>query len=179
MRLTYIIILITLSGFDPKLNAQQRIYTGKHGSVHFRSDAPLELIDAISDQLSGAINPDTRGVAFSVRISSFHGFNSPVQREHFMENYLESVKFPVATFTGRIIEKIRFFEDGAHNIRVKGILNIHGVSTERIIPGMLTIDGDTIAVTATFTVPLDEHAISVPKLLSLDAKTPQARESVT
>lgn len=160
----FLVLILSASGWV--LYAQTDMYSGKAGSVHFTSDAPLEMIEAESEQLSGAINPKTYGVAFSVRVSSFHGFNSAVQRDHFLENYMEESKYPVATLTGKIIEQIDFSKNGQFDVRVKGNLNIHGVTTERIIPGSLTINSDTVVIRAAFSVPLKEHAINIPKLLS-------------
>jgi len=161
-----ILLTITTLCTHLQMDGQEAFYTSKKGALMFRSEAPLEVIRAHSDQLGAVVNPETQAVAFSVRIGSFMGFNSVVQREHFMENYLEVTKYPVATFTGKIIEHVRFGVTGTSDIRVKGILNIHGVSTERIIPGTMIIAGNTLHVLATFSVPLSEHGISVPKLLS-------------
>jgi hypothetical protein len=148
------------------LSVQQGMFVGKTGHVHFLSDAPLELIKASSKELSGIIDPTNNGVAFSIRVVTFHGFNSAVQREHFMENYMEVSRYPVATFTGKIIEALDFQQDGVRNVRIKGLLNIHGVTVERIVPGTLIIKGNLINASASFTVPMKEHAITIPKLLS-------------
>ncbi len=161
-----IVLSVMLTGMQLTLTAQEALFTGKTGIIHFKSDAALEIIEAESTQLSGAINPATNGIAFSVRLNSFHGFNSSVQREHFMENYMEATKFPVATFTGKIIETVSFAVEGQYDIRVKGILNIHGVSTERLIQGRLVSSRGVIEVSASFSVPIKEHDINIPKLLS-------------
>jgi len=166
MHLEHIAICILLAIMVGTLEAQEGIYTGKSGSASFKSDAPLELIQAESKQLSAAINPLTNGVAFSIRINSFVGFNSAVQREHFMENYMEANRYPVATFTGKIIEQLPFTKPGQYEVRVKGILNIHGIGTERIIPGRFIVSKSGIVLHASFSVPLHEHDIHVPKLLS-------------
>lgn len=166
MRPSDIVLSVMLASTPLILGAQQGMYTGKAGTVAFKSNAPLEFIQAESHQLSGAINPETNGVAFSVRINSFHGFNSAVQREHFMENYMEATKYPVATFTGKIIETISFTEEGQYDIRVKGILNIHGVNSERLMPGRLIVSKDSTEIHTLFSVPLKDHDINIPKLLS-------------
>ena len=59
------------------------------GVVVFRSEAPLEVIQAESYQLRGVIDTLSRAFAWRVRMSSFEGFNSPLQREHFNEDYME------------------------------------------------------------------------------------------
>lgn len=135
------------------------------GNVEFKSTAPLEIIEAKSNQLRGAIEPATQSFAWSVDIITFQGFNSPLQREHFNENYLESSRYPKATFTGRIIEKIDFTKDGIFSVRAKGKLVIHGIEQERIIKGKLEIRGRKILVQTNFIVPLTDHDITIPKIV--------------
>jgi polyisoprenoid-binding protein YceI len=144
---------------------QSRIYSIENGSVHFRSDAPLEMIEAESSELKGLIDFEKESFAFSIPISSFKGFNSPLQREHFNENYMETERYARATFAGRLIEKIDVSHPGQFNIRVKGKLNIHGVEQERIIPVVLTVQNDKILIHSTFTIALADHNIAIPKVV--------------
>ncbi len=43
-----------------------------------------------------------------LKVNSFKGFNSALQKEHFNENYMESENFPYASFEGKIIEDIDY-----------------------------------------------------------------------
>jgi polyisoprenoid-binding protein YceI len=140
-------------------------YIVQRGEIHFKSDAPLELIEAKSKQLKGVIDMEERAFAFSVDMGSFEGFNSPLQKEHFNENYLETKQYKSATFTGKIIEKDDFTKDGTYTIRTKGKLTIHGITKERIIKSEITTKGGKIMVRSSFTVLLDEHGISIPKIV--------------
>lgn len=135
------------------------------GQAYFKSNAPLELIEAKSEKLKGAINAKKRTFAFSIPIQSFKGFNSALQRTHFNENYLESDTYTNATFTGKIIEKIDFSKDGVYTIRAKGKLKIHNVEQERIIKSQLEIKKGKVYVKTNFTVLLEEHDIRVPKVV--------------
>lgn len=135
------------------------------GNVYFRSEAPLELIEATSQDLKGIVDFSKGAFAFSVAINSFQGFNSPLQREHFNENYLESDKYERATFTGKIIENVDASTNGKFEIRAKGKLVIHGVEQERIIPVTLTIHDKNISFESQFTVLLREHNIAIPKIV--------------
>jgi polyisoprenoid-binding protein YceI len=103
--------------------------------------------------------------AFAVNITSFAGFNSPLQKEHFNENYMESNLYPTASFSGKIIEDINFTTDGTYSIRAKGNLTVHGVVQERIIKVELTIKDGKINVASNFTVLLSEHNIPIPKVV--------------
>ena len=141
------------------------IFTVNTGSILFRSDAPMELIKASSNQLKGVFNAEKKQFAFAVNIYSFKGFNGPLQQEHFNENYLESDKYPHATFEGKIIEDIDFHNDGVYNVRAKGNLFIHGVIQERIIKCELNIKNGTISVKSNFTILLAEHNITIPKVV--------------
>ena len=144
---------------------QAQNYRSVTGEIYFKSDAPLELIEARSNKLQGVIDATKRNFAFKINIKSFDGFNSRLQREHFNENYLETDEFPSATFTGRIIEKIDFSKDGVYQIRAKGKLKVHGVTQERIIKSTLEVKGDELLVNSSFTVLLIEHNIAIPKIV--------------
>ncbi len=145
--------------------AGQSHYIAKDGQMYFKSDAPLELIEAGSKELNGVLQPASHSFAFSIAIRSFQGFNSPLQREHFNENYMESRRFPRATFTGKLIEDIDFAIPGIHEVRAKGQLDIHGVKQERIIKGKIEVGADRIRITAAFSVLLEDHRISIPQIV--------------
>lgn len=145
--------------------AQGSLFMSTGGKIHFVSDAPLEFIEATSTEMKGAIDNAENTFAFTVEMRSFQGFNSPLQREHFNENYLESRVYPKATFAGKIIEKVDFEKDGTYTIRAKGKLNIHGIERERIIKSQVVAKDGKLTVTSDFTVLLDEHAIPIPKIV--------------
>lgn len=141
------------------------IYQTVNGTVSFRSEAPLELIRASSDEMIGLIDIDKKIFSFSVPMHSFQGFNSPLQKEHFNENYVESDKYPQATFRGKIIEDQDLTVDGTYDLRAKGILTIHGVPQERIIRSTVTVNNKIITVKSTFSVLLSDHNIPIPKVV--------------
>lgn len=154
-----------LAAFVPVQPGTKSIYIVKKGQVVFHSNAKLELIKATSSQLKGIIDAEKRVFAFTIEMKSFDGFNSPLQKEHFHENYMESDKFPIATFTGHIIEEDDFTKDGNYNVRAKGKLTIHGVEQERIMQGDITVKGGVIKLACQFTVSLAEHDIKIPRIV--------------
>lgn len=159
-----LLLLLFITLLSNPLPAQ--IFAGSGGKISFASDAPLELIQAESSELKGLLDAKKQTFAFSIFMSSFEGFNSPLQQEHFNENYLETELFPKATFSGKIIESIDFSKDGTHSVRAKGMLEIHGVKQERIIRSQLTIQGSKVLLKSNFTVFLEEHDITIPKIMS-------------
>lgn len=72
------------------------LFSATSGTISFQSDAPFELIKARSKEVKGLLDITKKTFAFKVRMESFEGFNSPLQREHFNENYMESNKYPNA-----------------------------------------------------------------------------------
>ena len=146
--------------------AQPGIYKTTEGHISFKSDAPLEVITASSSKLEGAIGNEDLLFLFRVPIVSFYGFNNGLQRQHFCENYLESSKYPEATFSGKIIESIDLSTPGTYQVRAKGQLTIHGRSKERIIKVELITTGTEINAKTQFMVPLVDHEIEVPKIVN-------------
>jgi polyisoprenoid-binding protein YceI len=144
---------------------QPKIYTTNTGTIRFRSEAPMELIHAVSKEVKGAVDADKKTFAFRIRINSFEGFNSPLQREHFNENYMETPKFPEALFNGKIIEDIDLSQPGTYTVRAKGILTIHGVSKERIIKSDVEVKNGMMKIKSNFTVLLSDHNIPIPRVV--------------
>src|SRR5688572_8086048 len=166
MRLFSIFLIPTIAFCSHlELFAQQK-YGTQSAALDFTSEAELELIKAASGDTRGLIDPNSNQFAFSVEVKSFKGFNSALQREHFNEKYMESDKFPKASFSGKIIEHVDFSKDGTYDIRAKGDLDIHGVKQTRIIKGKITIRNGSLQVNAQFTVPLSDHNISIPSIVS-------------
>jgi YceI-like domain len=147
------------------VQAQKKFTTDK-GEMSFTSNATLEVIKATSHKIQGMIDPATGQFAFIVKIQSFEGFNTNLQREHFNEKYMETEKYYDATFAGKIIEQIDFTQDGVYEVRAKGTLIIHGKKQLRIIPGKLKIEKGKLKIDADFTVPLADHDIKVPKIVN-------------
>ncbi len=143
----------------------QSVYSCTNGEVFFRSEAKLELIDAKSQKLEAIVDFQKKTFEFLIPINSFKGFNAELQREHFLDRYMESDKFPVATFTGKIIEDVDISKPSEITVRAKGKLTIHGVEQERIIKSKITIQGNVVTVYSVFSVPLKDHKIKVPRVV--------------
>lgn len=160
-----IVLLLLLVFSSAYANAPNLLFIARSGTITFTSDTPLELIKANSNQLQGWLNPETRQFSFAISIKSFKGFKVSTQKKHFNENYLESDKFPQATFEGKIIENIDLQRDGLYNVRAKGNLLVHGVIQERIIKCNLTIKNRQVSARSNFIVLLADHNITIPKIL--------------
>jgi len=144
----------------------QKIFQGHDGYLKITSEAPLELIRATSRVLKGILSPEENTFAFSVEIKSLDGFNSELQRTHFNENYMESQKFPTASFSGKIIESMDWSKEGNFTVRAKGKLRIHGVEQERIISAEAEVLNNQVNIRSSFVVALADHSIDIPKVVT-------------
>jgi YceI-like domain len=143
----------------------QKFYT-KNGNISFNSKTDIEKIAATSNQVMAVIVPATGDMQFSVLVNTFH-FEKALMEEHFNETYMESNKYPKASFKGKIddISKVNFTKDGTYNVTVTGDLNMHNVTKKVTAPGTVTIKSGKIAATSQFTVKLADYKIDVPKVV--------------
>jgi len=144
--------------------AQNEIFSTNSGSIKFFSSAPLEDIEAQNNKAISLINTRNSEIAVRVPIKQFQ-FRNRLMQEHFNENYMESEKYPHATFKGKINETIDFRKPGTYNVSATGTLNIHGVSQQRTLNGKLTIADSGITLNTSFDVLLKDHKIRIPSIV--------------
>lgn len=160
-----ILLVVTILAINIAAGKPSAVYKLSSGSIQFRSEAPLELIKASSDELTGLFDSDKKQFAFRIKVNSFKGFNGLLQKEHFNENYMESSTYPNADFQGKLIEDVDYNVPGVYNIRANGNLTVHGVTQERIIKIEMTVKNKAVSVQSNFTVLLADHNITIPKVV--------------
>lgn len=128
--------------------------------VHFFSEAPLENIEAYSNETKSLIDIETLKFAFTLPISSFT-FENSLMQEHFNENYLESDMYPNTTFMGEVENWDG--SEGAYVVNAVGTLRLHGVERDVTIESKLTYGNNQISVETTFPVVLQDYKIKIPK----------------
>lgn len=142
----------------------QDLYKGE-GSVYFLSEAPLETIEAKTKQLVGIVDTSTMNFAFKVNIASFDGFNSALQKEHFNEHYLETKKFPDATFLGKILLEENCKGSCKTVALCKGKFKIHGITQIVSIPMNYQLSDDMLMLNGKFTILLADYNIKIPRIV--------------
>ncbi|TWR28281.1 YceI family protein [Mucilaginibacter achroorhodeus] len=155
------LILLVWFGIN---QAGQDIYVCKNAVVNIYSKAPIEDIEARSAKGTSVLNTTTGEVAFAVPIRSLK-FEKALMQEHFNENYMESDKYPQASFKGKINEKIDTGKDGVYPVTATGVFEAHGVKQNRTIPGKITISGGNLTLTSEFMVACKDHKIDIPTLV--------------
>lgn len=136
----------------------------KNGLITFFSSTPVEDIKAASYKLSAVWITETQEIAFQVPIRSFK-FAKGLMQEHFNENYMESDKYPHASFKGKVEPKIDLSKDGNYPAKAEGTLTVHGVSKHREIPGRIIVKDGGARITANFDVACADHNIKIPTLI--------------
>jgi hypothetical protein len=141
-----------------------QIYSSKTGDILFHSTSPLEDIDGRNKSVKGILNTNTGDVYFVASITQFE-FAKALMKEHFNENYLESEKYPDATYKGKINEKVDYTKDGVYPVTTTGKFKIHGVEKESTEKGSVTVKGKTILLHADMKIKVADYNIEIPKLV--------------
>lgn len=160
------ILIILFSVFLTNFGFAQKLVC-RDGQVKFLASVPtaIEEVAANNTSVSAVLDSKTGDVAAQALIKSFK-FKVPLMEEHFNENYLESDKFPKATFKGKVLNfdasKVTATKS---NATVEGDFTMHGVTKHIKIPAAVSKAGNKINVTSTFTIKAQEYNIKIPSLV--------------
>lgn len=137
-------------------------YKSSNGSIKFYSEELLEDITAINNEVKSIFDAETGNLVFSVAISAFE-FDKSLMKEHFNEKYLESNKYPKATFQGNVTG----FKIDQKNplVWAKGVLDIHGQKQKITQNGSLDFAKDKVVIHSFFVLKLVDYDITIPSLM--------------
>ena len=143
----------------------QKLIT-KTAGVKFSANSSLEKIEGSTNTASTAIDKSTGNIEFALLVKSLK-FEKALMEEHFNENYMESTKFPKATFKGKITNNadIKWDTDGKYSAKVTGNLTIHGVTKEVKTVADVTIKGGVATTNSKFSVEVGDYGIEIPALV--------------
>lgn len=156
------LLLCTICFWGWSANAQ--LFATQTGEVSFFSKTPMEDIDAVNKQVGSIINSDNNEVAVQMRVTNFI-FPNKLMQEHFNENYLETDKYPSATFKGKIKEAVDLRVAGTYSVTAAGTANIHGVLRPVELKGTIVSTGKSLNLTCQFDIKLNEYKIDIPKIV--------------
>lgn len=157
-------VLLLSAGLTTPAQAQGK-YMTQEGAASFFSTSIIEDIEATTKQVSAVFDLQSGQLAFSIPVKSFL-FKRTLMQEHFNENYLESDKYPKATFRGRIVDLDmgKLLRDG-QRVSVEGDITIHGVTRRLTVPGALAFSQGSLLVNAYFSVSPADYGIEIPRLV--------------
>ncbi len=180
----FFLLLAFATIFMAQARAQK--YGTRKGTITFTSDAKMEQISAANNTVSAVLDAESKKLQFAVLIKGFQ-FKKALMQEHFNENYMESSKYPKAMFKGSIVEgDVNFTKIGSYDVKVKGMLTIHGVTKEVTVPATITTSKAGLHTVATFNVLVADYGIKIPSLvknkiakevvISIDADLPYLKK---
>ncbi|MGS2764662.1 YceI family protein [Sinomicrobium sp. M5D2P9] len=162
MYIRFIILLVFIS-CNSVLFSQEK-YLTRQGEISFYSHTPVEDIQAENKQVLSIIDLSSGEVAISILMKSFV-FEKALMQEHFNENYVESDKFPKATFTGKIYNLKEVLSGDNHVAEVKGKLTIHGITKPVEIEAKTDMEGDTVTLKGKFMITVADYDIKIPAIV--------------
>ena len=146
------------------LSAQGSFYS-KSGRISFYSSTRVENIEAINKSVGVVLNTGTGDLTISALMKGFE-FKKALMQEHFNSKFVESDKYPKASFNGKVINNasINYAVNGTYNVTVKGNLTLHGQTKELETPGTITVKDGKLLMNAVFNVTLADFKITVPRM---------------
>jgi polyisoprenoid-binding protein YceI len=136
----------------------------KTGFIGFYSKTPFEDIQAENNQVYAVLDPESHHMAFAVLMKGFI-FPKELMQEHFNENYVESDKYPKATFSGSCSGDMDLSKVGFYQVVIKGDLNLHGVTKPLETTAQLEVKKDRIIGTSSFKIKPENYQISIPGIV--------------
>lgn len=157
-----LIVIITVL-FAHSIFAQKHFT--KTGLTEMKASvAAFEPVEAKNNSTSVVLKADTGDIAALLFIKAFR-FKVALMEEHFNENYMDSDKYPKATFRGKI--KDFSFDKISKDtpFTITGTLTVRGVKKEVETVGKFTKKGDKILIKALFTVKPQDFEIDIPSIV--------------
>jgi polyisoprenoid-binding protein YceI len=138
-------------------------YFTRTGTTNFKASvATFEAIEATNKSTTVILKTDTGDIAAQLFIAAFT-FKVALMQEHFNENYMDSDKFPKATFRGKLegfsIDTLK------KEYPLLGTLTIRGIKKEIETTARLMISEGTIYITSNFTVKPQDFDIKIPSIV--------------
>ncbi|MCJ7467482.1 MAG: YceI family protein [Maribacter sp.] len=143
--------------------AQDKFLT-KEGYVSFFSHSLVEDIKADNNQVLSIIDTVTGKIAIQMLMRSFM-FKKALMQEHFNENYVESYKYPKATFSGELLN-FSGLSAANNETEIVGTLTVHGEVKEISTKVQVEKGADGITLKGNFNVDVADFKIKIPAIVS-------------
>ena len=160
-------IIVLLFLFVGILHVSAQKYATKTGNLKFEASVEsFEEITAENKNTSAILESSTGEIAVLTLMKGFR-FKIALMEEHFNENYIESDKFPKATFKGKVEDfDASKLSSTPKAFKISGDLTLHGKTKKIISSAKILKSGDKITITGNFDVKPEDFDIEIPKLVS-------------
>jgi polyisoprenoid-binding protein YceI len=153
--------------------------------VSFTSDAPIELIVGKTSKINGNVTIDDSfdlskkplEAQFEVDLASIDT-GIELRNEHMRDNFLETAKYPKATFNLKTLKTPVVLKPGQKaTLSATGDFTLHGKTVTKTVPVTVTylrscpatatkMEGcDLIQIKSNFSVPFKDHSIKRPEIV--------------
>ena len=157
------IILLLLMFSAGQLMAQR--YMTRNAEVYFLSDKDaIEVVEATNNQVGAVIDLTSNDIAFQIQMRAFK-FKIALMEEHFNENYVESEKYPKATFKGTFTNLPSDLSK-QNELVVAGVMDFHGVQKDIEVNISLQLMEGELVGTSNFVLFCSDFGIKIPKIVS-------------
>lgn len=160
-KIVTLLLLVLLSdyGYGQK-------YVTKNGNLKFEASASsFEEVKAVNNKATAVLDILKGDLVVLAFIKGFH-FRSVLMEEHFNENYIESDKFPKATFVGHITGfDISDIISTTKNYKLSGDFTLHGKTKRVNTTIIVSMSSDSVLLTGSFEVKPEDYSIEIPKIM--------------
>jgi polyisoprenoid-binding protein YceI len=145
----------------------QKKRTTTSATIKFDATTSLDALPKAENKtVVASLNTKTGDVAFESIVKSF-SFSNPKIQEHFnTAGWMDSDKFPKATFKGKItnLAAVNFKADGTYSATVEGNLTMHGITKPVTTTASIVVNGKAITTSSDFTVALADYGVNGPAI---------------
>lgn len=145
--------------------SQSKIAT-RTGNILFEASIPnFEEVKANNNNVSCILNTATGEITSLAFIKEFH-FKMAMMEDHFNINYLESHKYPKATFKGTIQGfNLAIVGNSPKEFIMTGILTMHGKSKTITTVAMIQKTESGLQIVTNFKINTNDFRVSIPKII--------------
>ena len=135
------------------------------GQIKFEASVPaFEAVAAVNNSVSAILDKSNGEFAVLALVKAFK-FKVPLMEEHFNENYMESSKYPKATFKGTVINFDASKLSSSRKYNLEGDLTIHGVTKKIKTEISLSLKDGKLYLSDNFTVKAKDFDITIPSVV--------------
>lgn len=138
----------------------------RSGEIKFEASMPsFEEIAATNKSASCIFDQKTGEFVVLGLVKEFK-FKVPLMEEHFNENYIESSKFPKASFKGKVANyDATKITSTKTTYDLEGDLTLHGVTKKVKTKIYLFLKDGKVVATSNFNVKAKDYSIAIPSLV--------------
>lgn len=142
-------------------------YSTRTGNLKFEASMSSFEEVAAENKTASAVLESSKGDLAVLALMKGFRFKVALMEEHFNENYVESDKYPKASFKGKIegFDASKLSAE-AKTFTITGELTLHGKTKKITDVAKISKTGDAITLTGNFDVKPGDFDIEIPKLVS-------------